>query len=367
MPEPLVHAISHWQGYLGYCVHAREFFGRLSRRVPLLGTEWQQNSPNFRDADVFRDRARIARELPRRTVVSIGLSLGSAFCILKDAPGPRVGYTVWDSTHIPYHWHAPLGMVDRVWVPSEWARGVLASSAGVDPARVDVMPEGVDTRTFRPDGPVASNIAGLDGYKFLIVGKFETRKATAEMIRAFDAEFANDKAWLVLSVFNHFTRGFDIRRELRALDLKHPEKLIYVPPLPTHADLARLYRSCDAFLGASRAEGWGLCHIEAAACGLPLVTTRYSAPAEWAAPHAYFIDHEMTKIDFIERIYCPDDYFGEWAEPDWGQFRRTMRHLFDNRDEAKARGTALAGHVRDRYSWDHAADKGAALVRKLAG
>ncbi len=363
--DPVVHAVTSTQGYLGYCVHAREFFCGLSRHLPVTCTQWQQNSPLHDDNDVLRDRELLARRYGSERVVSIGLSLGSAFYILEDAPGPRVGYTVWDTTRLPDTWAKPLTMVDRIWVPSYWARGVLGDN-GVDVARVDVMPEGVDAVVFRPDGPRIENIANLPGFKFVNVGKFEERKATGEMIKAFDDEFAGEKdVWFVVSCYNPFEKGFDLRAAIRALNLRDPGRLLFIPPVPTHLDVAKLYRSCDAFLGASRAEGWGLCHMEAAACGLPLVTTNYSAPAEWAAGQAYFLDYEMTEVKtpfFIRR----DGDQGEWAEPDWGQFRRVMRHLVNNPDEARWRGQEISGHVRGNYAWPVTARKGADLIREIA-
>ena len=363
--DPVVHAVTSTQGYLGYCVHAREFFGGLSRCLPVTCTQWQQNSPLHDDANVIRDRELLSQRFRDRPVVSIGLSLGSAFYILEDAPSPRIGYTVWDTTRLPDTWARPLDMVDRIWVPSQWARGVLGEN-GVAPERVDVMPEGVDAVTFRPDGPVIANIASLPGFKFINVGKFEERKATGEMIKAFDDEFAGEKdVWFIVSCYNPFDKKFDLRSAIRALNLRDPERLLFLPPVPTHGDVAKLYRSCDAFLGASRSEGWGLCHMEAAACGLPLVTTNYSAPSEWAAGHAYFLDYEMTRVQtpfFVRR----DGDQGEWAEPDWGQFRRVMRDLVNNPDEAKQRGRAISDHVRRKYDWPATAKRGADMIRRIA-
>ena len=361
----VIHAVTNTQGYIGYNVHAREFFGGLSQYLPVTCTQWVQNSPNFDAADVLRDRQLLGARFPHRPLVSIGLSLGSAFFILEEAPGPRIGYTVWDSTRLPDTWIRPLTMVDRIWVPSDWARGVLVDN-GVAPERVDVMPEGVDAITFRPDGPIIADIANLPGFKFINVGKFEERKATGEMIKAFDDEFAGEKdVWFILSCFNPFDKSFDLRAAIRALELRDPERLLFIPPVPTHQDVAKLYRSCNAFLGASRTEGWGLCHMEAAACGLPLVTTNYSAPFEWAAGHAYFLDYGMTKIKaplFIRR----DGDQGEWAEPNWEQFRQTMRHLVDNPDEAKRRGQAISDHVRRNYDWPVTAKYGADMIRRIA-
>jgi glycosyltransferase involved in cell wall biosynthesis len=361
----VVHAVTNTQGYIGYNVHAREFFGDLSRYLAVTCTQWVQNAPDFDASVVLRDRQLLGARFPDRALVSIGLSLGSAFFILEEAPSPRIGCTVWDSTRLPDSWIRPFTMVDRIWVPSNWARGVLGDN-GVALERVDVMPEGVDATTFRLDGPVMTNIGNLSGFKFINVGKYEECKATGEMIKAFDDEFAGKKdVWFILFCFNHFDKDHDLRAAIRALELHDPGRLLFVPQVATHKDPAKLYRSCNAFLGASRAEGWGLCHMEAAACGLPLVTTNYSAPSEWAAGHAYFLDYGMTKVK-VPFFTSRDGDHGEWAEPNWEQFRHTMRHLVDNPDEAKQRGQAISDHVRRNYDWPVTAKYGADMIRRIA-
>ena len=73
----------------------------------------------------------------------------------------------------------------------------------------------------------------------------------------------------------------------------------------------------------------------------------------------------MTKIKaplFIRR----DGDQGEWAEPNWEQFRQTMRHLVDNPDEAKRRGQAISDHVRRNYDWPVTAKYGADMIRRIA-
>lgn len=364
MVDPVVHAITSTQGHNGFSVHAREFFLGLSRFLPVSCTQWQRNPALFDEADVHRDRALLGDYFPDRPLVSISLTIGSSLYILADAPAPRIGYTVWDPNLLPDSWIDPLNMVDRIWVPSEWGRRVLGEN-GIDLDRIDVVPEGVDALTFRPDGPAMTNIASLPGFKFINVGKYEERKATAEMIKAFDDEFAGETdVWFVISCFNPFVKELNLREEIQSLGLRDPSRLLFIPVVPTHRDMAKLYRSCDAFLGPSRAEGWGLCLIEAAACGLPLVTTNYSAPAEWAAGHAYFLDYEMTDVK-TEFFHRKDGRRGQWAEPDWAQFRRTMRYLVDHPGEAKASGRALSDHVREHYAWSRAGERGATLVREI--
>jgi glycosyltransferase involved in cell wall biosynthesis len=57
---------------------------------------------------------------------------------------------------------------------------------------------------------------------------------------------------------------------------------------------------------------------------------------------------------------------GSWADPDWRQFRQAMRHLVENPDEAKQRGTAISQHVRQNYDWSRTAKRAGELIRRVA-
>ena len=333
--EPIVHAISHIDGFTGYAVHARSFFRAMAPHIETVEQGWMQNHGPSNPLDVVLTRDRILAENPERPLVSIVLALASGCRVLAGAPGLRIGYVIWDSTKLPDVWDDGLAVCDRVWVPSEWARAVMIDH-GLSPDRVDVMPEGVDTTIFNPEVAPAKAIKDLPGFKVLNVGKFEPRKATRELIKAFDDALGDkDDAWLVLAVNNSFDPDFDIRRELRDLKLRSLERIVYVPPIrESHAAFASVYTACDAFLGPSRSEGWGLCHMEAMACGLPVITTNYSAPAEWAKGHAYFVDG--APIPFTDPWFTRSDGDrGTWMEPDWKGVREHLVHLYENREEGR--------------------------------
>jgi hypothetical protein len=54
---------------------------------------------------------------------------------------------------------------------------------------------------------------------------------------------------------------------------------------------------------------------------------------------------------------CPYYHGFHWAEPSFADLRRLMRHVFQNREEARARGETAAREVRAQWTWDHAARK----------
>lgn len=351
-----VHAIGWFAGRFGYNVHTRNFFAALSRRVPVAASRLVGTDGPWRE-----DRRILLATPGCAPSATIALLYGNMMDVLDGAPGKRIAYTVWESTRYPDDWLGPLDAADEIWLPTAWGKRVLAEN-GIAPEKIHVVPEGVDPALFAPDGPSTSALAGFPGFRFINVGRYEERKGTRLLIECFDKAFGDgEEVRLVLACDNHHDAQFDIRRILRSLDLKHPERIVFIPPMGPHGLLAELYRACDAFVSPFRAEGWGLPIIEAMASGLPVIATDYSGPTEFLGEAAYRLAHAMTPIlqGYFES--ANGDY-GEWADPDPEHLIALMRHVYRNRDEAKRRGLAGAAHVRENFTWDRATE---VAVRRL--
>ena len=292
---------------------------------------------------------------------TIALLYGDMMDILDHAPGRRIAYTVWESTEFPAGWLEKLARADQIWIPTNWGRSVLAEN-GISPDKVHVVPEGVDPDMFNPLIRPTNALEAFDGFKFLNVGRFEARKGTELLIRSFDAEFgAGDNVRLVLSCDNHHDPDFDIARILRDMQLQRPERLVFIPPVRSHARFAELYRACDAFVSPFRAEGWGLPVCEAMACGIPVIATDYSGPTEFMDDSTYRLSYRLVPIE--------DDYYrtaanvgGSWAEPDALHLRKLMRGIYQNKAESIRRGMAGSRHILGKFSWMDAARKAADLL-----
>jgi glycosyltransferase involved in cell wall biosynthesis len=144
-----------------------------------------------------------------------------------------------------------------VW--SAWVRESLIADYGVDPARIEVLPPGVDTTTWQPR--VWQPVSGADGgpVRILFVGGDFERKGGDALIRAFRS-LAPGSAELTVVTRSEIEPS-DHVRVVTGLSANDPR-------------LIELYRDSDVFVLPSLAETFGIAYVEASAAGLPVVGSR---------------------------------------------------------------------------------------------
>ena len=183
-------------------------------------------------------------------------------------------------------------------VSRTWADAIRDGS-GTEPV---VVGNGVDLSTYDPgpsdrDGAVRT-LWGLDpGPVVLSVGGFEERKNTRTIIEAFAMlRRRHPRAQLVVaggaSLLDHASYGARCRAALAAhgLDVRPGGAVIVTGPVP-QADMPALYRAADVLAFPSWTEGFGLCVLEAMACGTPAIVSRRPPFTEYlTASDALFVD-----------------------------------------------------------------------------
>ena len=183
----------------------------------------------------------------------------------------------------------------------------------------------------------------------MIVGKWEYRKSTEEMINCWLETFPLDEyptgIKLVLSVDNMFNREV-IEYKLSLITDPRIE-ILHFPP---REEYIKKLQTSHVFLSCSRAEGWNLPLIEALACGIPSTCLNYSAQVEFAKNISHMIDvkdmRPMSKASFP----------GEYAEPDFEHFKTTIKYIANNWAECRQRALMGASFVRQQFSWENAVE-----------
>ena len=222
------------------------------------------------------------------------------------------------------------------------ADAVLASSAeeladlarlGVPRAKTRVVPCGVDTQQFSPDGPAAER---SDRARLLAAEPLTDPESLAIAVQALadipDAELVitggPDKAGLSKDKAHR-----DLLRMARTLRVGN--RLVFTGRVAP-ADLPALLRSADVLVSTAPYEPVGMTMLQAMACGTPVVI-----PATGAARDAV--------VDVTTGLLLPP------GTPHPEQLAALLRRLLANSLRLEAYGIGAADRARSRYPWERIA------------
>ncbi len=164
---------------------------------------------------------------------------------------------------------------DRVFTVSESLRQ-LALELGASPERVETIPNGVDTRRFRPvDRDAARRRLGLPaaGPLLITVGTLVERKGFHRVIEVLPRlrEHFPDLGYVIVGGAGpEGDRRHWLQQQAASRGVESAVHFLGpMPPDELHAALS----AANVFVLATAGEGWANVFLEAMACGLPVVTT----------------------------------------------------------------------------------------------
>lgn len=285
----------------------------------------------------------------------------------KPEAGKWIFYQPWEFGSLPKSWLPALQQVDEVWAYSRSVRDCYLD-AGVPPERIQIVPLGIDPSVFHP-GVEPLSLPARPAFRFLFVGGTIHRKGIDLLLAAFAKAFSpSDDVGLVIqdmgvkSFYRGQTAGTAITKlQERGYAVEYRD----TPMVPR--ELATLYTACDCLVHPYRGDGFALPVVEAMACGTPVIVTGAGPALDYAGQGvAYFVP--------ASRVEFPEDRVGEmetisrpwWWEPDIEALAQQLRHVFENREEAKEKGANASTWIRRHFTWQHAAEAAEARLRVLA-
>jgi len=230
-------------------------------------------------------------------------------------------------------------------------RAVLASSSsemsalarlGVRRDSVRLIPRGVDTGTFSPEGPVASRGSRP---RLLCVAPLAPNQGVDVAVRAL-ADIPEAELVIAGGPEHGKLRGDKAYRALLRLasDLKVRDRVVFHGSV-SDDDLPALLRSADLLVDAPTGEPFATVALEAMACGTPVVASAIGS-------------HLDTIIDGTTGLLVPP------ARP--GLIAQRIRTLLASPMLLEGFGIAAVDRARARYSWDRIGQETLAIYERSA-
>ncbi len=175
---------------------------------------------------------------------------------------------------------------------SQYSQKDMAHFYRMDPAKIHVIPEGVDTRHFKPitDPVILSSwrrkIFGDDRPFILYVGKPTKRRNLPNLFRAFAQLKKQDEIPHRLLLVGSSLPGVSFTEEIRSLGLD--SEIVDLPYLE-HDEIVQAYNACEMLVYPSSYEGFGMPVLEAMACGTPVIALNNTAFPEFAGDVAMLL------------------------------------------------------------------------------
>ncbi|HEX2053854.1 MAG TPA: glycosyltransferase [Actinomycetota bacterium] len=340
--------------------------GEMARLV-LSGVE-QSGLPY----STFAYQARYSRQNHSFTPTGEKFAYGvNLFCVNADElyplvrdTGPKIldnRYNValwwWELDEFPEIPADTEKLFDEVWVGTDHVARAVRARTGKPVHRIPVPIRHMDTPPDREGLGLPDNFLFLFTFDFLSAF---SRKNPLGVIEAFSRAFKpGEGPVLVIKSINGTAEVAALEVLRLAAAGRSDIRIIdgYLPPERKDALIA----SCDCYVSLHRAEGYGLGMAEAVALGKPVIATNYSGNLEFLNDdNSYLVGYEMSSVPSATGPYSEG---AAWADPDIDEAAAAMRRVFENRQEAEAKGRLARQQARTLHTPERTAQF---LRRRLA-
>lgn len=263
-------------------------------------------------------------------------------------------------------WIDGCNKMNAIIVPSKFTRGVLEKSGKIN-VPIYVVPEWFMPEIVNDNPPL--DLDFRTDFNFLIVSQLTAansladRKNISDTIRWICETFANDSG-VGIVIKTNSSRGTtmdkavttqllqNVLKEVRASS-KVPVYLLHGNM--TNEEISSLYKhpKIKALVSLTRGEGFGLPLLEAAAAGLPVVAT------DWSAHTEFLNAGKWGKIEFV-MTQIPDERVdgrifmkgSRWAQPSEQNFKKKIKKFRESSEVPKQWAKELRPKCLEMFSKD---------------
>ncbi len=231
---------------------------------------------------------------------------------------------------------------------------ILSCYPGLDPQRVHVVHNGIDTALYRPDpdkAALAKHSVDPERPYVLFVGRITRQKGVPHLLRA--ARALDPATQLVLCAGAPDTPAID--QEFRELvdELRQSrDAVLWIPQMLPRPEVIQLLSHAAVFACPSVYEPLGIVNLEAMACGAPVVASAVGGIPE-------------VVQDWVTGLLVPYD------EKDPAAFEAALAEALNgviaDRDVAARMGEAGRERAVREFGWDAIARRTVAVYEEILG
>lgn len=201
----------------------------------------------------------------------------------------------------------------------------------------------------------------LKGFCFLHISSGFPRKGLDALLAAYAKAFRqHDAVTLVIKTFaNPHQTVLPMLADWRQRDPEFPHVVVIDEDLPD-AEIRAWYQRCDAFVLASRGEGYGLPLAEAMLERKPVITTAYSGQVDFCdATTAGLVDYRFARAEsHFTGLHSA------WVDPDIDDLARQLRALVDQ-PVNPAQLDRAQQRIAEQWRWSDVAERTIQAVEQV--
>lgn len=282
-------------------------------------------------------------------------------------------HTMWECDPLPSNWFPWINNAGAVWVPCQFVKDIMVKAGVTRPILVSGY--GVDQREY---SYVERDRTDDDPYTFFVWGRMMVdRKQTLTAIKAFCkadlpnarmlikhnsnlGQGRNDGGWLSDRFPEYSLQDFNGTYEGERV-----KNVRVLTGSVSTSDLARLMYHADCMVYPSGNEGFGMMPLEFMATGGVVIAPATTGLAEYMNDDVALILRQLgsTPSEAMSRVWGQECSV---VTTNVDEIVEKMRWCYYHRDEAADLGRRAARYVAEKWTWEAAGERGAALLQEYA-
>lgn len=272
----------------------------------------------------------------------------------------KILYTTLESCTIPKQFLDTLSNYNEIWVTSDFCKEVMEKH-GIK-QRIEVVQNSINIENYTNCKDKYVFNPSLKKYVFGSLFGWSYRKGYDALLRSYLQEFNgnDDVSLLIVSRFQNRSDRNDIIKStisdfIKKYGGKNPPHIARCSKVISEEELPKIYRAMNCFCLPTRGEGFLLPAAEASLCDVPVICTNYSGQTMFLKKdNSYLVDIDnLIKMEDgkMQVHYWDGQMFPDLTSDDFtDRLRKTMRHVFNNKEEAFNKNTLLKRYISENYN-----------------